>query len=85
MKRQERDRRTPNRRARDEILPEYDFTRARLNKYAVRYAQGSNIVVLEPDVAAVFQTEREVNETLRALAGIIQKHRLQRRLTRRSV
>jgi hypothetical protein len=68
---------------RDEILPEYDFSRARPNKYAARYAQGSNVVVLEPDVAAVFQSEGEVNEVLRALAGIIQKHRPRRRVTRR--
>jgi hypothetical protein len=83
MKRQGPRVRTSNRRNRDEILPEYDFSRARPNKYAVRYAQGSNIVALEPDVAAVFQTEGEVNETLRALAGIIHKHQLQRRVTRR--
>src|ERR1039457_4535375 len=35
----------------DEILPEYDFSRARRNKYASRYAPGSLVVVLEPDVA----------------------------------
>ena len=84
MKRQGHGVRTPSRRNKDEILPEYDFSRARPNKYAVPYTQGSNIVVLEPDVAAVFQTEGEVNETLRALAGIIPRHRPQRRVTRRS-
>src|ERR1035441_8659451 len=36
----------------DEILPEYDFSRASRNKYASRYAAGSAVVVLEPDVAA---------------------------------
>ena len=59
----------------DEILPEYDFSDARPNKYAVRYAAGSSVVVLEPDVAAVFPNAGEVNEALRALAGIIHKHR----------
>jgi hypothetical protein len=34
-----------------EILPEYDFSHARPNKYASRYAAGSMVVVLEPDVA----------------------------------
>jgi len=58
----------------DEILPEYDFSRARPNKYASRYAAGSNVVVLDPDVAAVFPSAGEVNEALRALAGIIRKH-----------
>lgn len=58
-----------------EILPEYDFSRASPNKYASRYAAGSAVVVLEPDVAAAFPTAREANEALRALAGIIRKHR----------
>jgi hypothetical protein len=58
----------------DEILPEYDFSGARPNKYANRYAAGSNVVVLDPDVAAVFPNEGEVNDALRALAGINRKH-----------
>jgi hypothetical protein len=58
----------------DEILPEYDFSHARPNKYAARYAAGSAVVVLEPDVATVFPSAGEVNEALRALAGIIHKH-----------
>jgi hypothetical protein len=58
----------------DEILPEYDFSKASPNKYASRYAAGSIVVVLEPDVAAAFPTSTEANEALRALAGIIQKH-----------
>jgi hypothetical protein len=62
----------------DEILPEYDFSDARPNKYAARYAAGSSVVVLEPDVAAVFPSAGEVNEALRALAGIIHKHRPRR-------
>ena len=68
----------------DEILPEYDFRRARPNKYASRYAAGSIVVVLEPDVAAVFPGAEEANEALRALAGIILKHRPGRTASRRS-
>lgn len=59
----------------DEILPEYDFRRALPDKYASRYAAGSVVVVLEPDVAAAFPTSREANEALRALAQIIRKRR----------
>ncbi len=59
----------------DEILPEYDFKRASRNKYASRYAAGSVVVVLEPDVAAAFPTSSEANEALRALARIIRKRR----------
>jgi hypothetical protein len=38
----------------DEILPEYDFSRARPKKYASRYAKNSIVITLDPDVAAVF-------------------------------
>ena len=59
----------------DEILPEYDFRRSSPNKFASRYAAGSTVVVLEPDVAAAFPTSGDANDALRALAGLIQKHR----------
>jgi hypothetical protein len=69
----------------DEILPEYDFSRAAPNKYAPQYAAGSAVVVLEPDVAAAFPSAQEANEALRALAGIIRKHRSRRPASRRGV
>jgi len=68
----------------DEILPEYDFRKSQRNPYASRYAAGSSVVVLEPDVAAAFPTADEANEALRALAAIIQKHRPVRGSHRRS-
>jgi len=61
--------------SRDDILPEYDFSHSKPNKFAARYAAGSRVVVLEPDVAAMFPSAGEVKEALRALAGIIQKSR----------
>jgi hypothetical protein len=67
----------------DEILPEYDFKRGSPNKFASRYAAGSAVIVLEPDVAAAFPSSGEANEALRALAGIIQKHRRRRPVSRR--
>lgn len=67
----------------DEILPEYDFSNSRSNQYASRYAAGSTVVVLEPDVAAIFPNATEVNEALRALAGIVQKHGPRRANTRK--
>jgi hypothetical protein len=67
----------------DEVLPEYDFSRSRPNKYASRYARGSLVVTLDPDVAAVFPGAREVNGALRALAGVIRTHTT-RRPSRRS-
>ena len=68
----------------DEVLPEYDFSDSRPNKYAARYAAGSAVVVLQPDVATMFPDAAEVNEALRALAGIIHKHRPRRAGPRRS-
>ena len=62
----------------DEILPEYDFSRARPNKYASRYAKGSIVITLDPDVAAVFPGAREANDALRALAGVIRRHQVRR-------
>jgi hypothetical protein len=59
----------------DEVLPEYDFSRSRPNKYASRYAQGSVGVTLDPDVAAVFPGAREANDALRALAGVIRTYK----------
>jgi len=59
----------------DEILPEYDFSKGRRNEYASRYAAGSIVVVLDPDVAATFGSSKKANDALRALAGIIKKRR----------
>jgi hypothetical protein len=69
----------------EEILPEYDFSRASPNKYASRYVAGSAVVVLEPDVATAFPNSGDANEALRALARIMQKRRARRRLSRRGV
>ena len=57
----------------DEILPEYDFSRARPNKYARRFGGGRNIVVLEPDVARRFPDSVAVNRALRAQLDITDK------------
>lgn len=84
MNKKHRKRIEPGRVDVDDILPEYDFSRARPNKYASRYAPGSIVVVLEPDVAAVFPSAGQANDALRALAGIIQKHRLRRTASGRS-
>lgn len=59
-----------------EMRAEYDFRGGIRGKYATRYAQGSNVVVLEPDVARVFSDSKSVNEALRALAQIAAKQSL---------
>ena len=53
-----------------ETLDEYDFSKGVRGKYAERYAAGSNVVVLSPDVAELFPDSQSVNEALRALVRI---------------
>jgi hypothetical protein len=48
-----------------DMLDEYDFSGGVRGKYAERYASGTNVVLLDPDVAAAFPNERAVNEALR--------------------
>ncbi len=56
-----------------EMLKQYDFSKGVRGKYARRYAAGSNVVVLAPDLAKVFPDSRSVNEALRALVAIAEK------------
>jgi hypothetical protein len=55
-----------------EMRPTYDFANGVRGKYAERYAEGTNVVVLDPDVSEVFPDAGSVNRALRALAGIIE-------------
>jgi hypothetical protein len=48
------------------MRPGYDFSSGVRGKYAERYARGSNVVVLAPDVAEVFRTATAVNAALRS-------------------
>jgi hypothetical protein len=50
----------------EEPRAEYDFSRGTRGKYAKRYEDGTNVVVLDPDVAAAFPTAEAVNQALRA-------------------
>jgi hypothetical protein len=56
-----------------EMRAQYDFSQGVRGKYARRYAQGANVVMLEADVAKVFPNAEAVNDSLRALAGIIRR------------
>ena len=49
----------------DEMRPEYDLRGGVRGKYYERYKQGTNVVLLEPDIAKVFRDSATVNETLR--------------------
>jgi hypothetical protein len=59
----------------NDMLREYDFSQGARGKYARRYAKGSNVVVLEPDVAKLFPNAEAVNSSLRSLAEIIHRRK----------
>ncbi len=52
------------------MLDEYDFSAGERGKYTERYAGGSNVVVLSPDVAKSFPDSESVNRALRALISV---------------
>lgn len=54
----------------DEMRPEYDFASMKggvRGKHYQEYRKGTNVVLLEPDVAEAFPTEDAVNEALRGI------------------
>lgn len=62
--------RAPKKRQEPDMLPEYDFSKGVRGKYAQRYAEGTNVVRLAPDVAPYFPDADSVNDALRALVKI---------------
>lgn len=54
----------------DEMRAEYDFSKGVRGKYAGQISRDATVVVLEPDVAAVFDSSESVNPALRALVAI---------------
>ena len=67
---------------RDTMRPEYDFSDAVRGVTAARYSQGTNVVVIDPNVLNVFPNGPSVNEALRALAPVIRHRRRARRKER---
>ena len=59
----------------DTLRPEYDFSGAVRGVTAPRYAEGTNIVVVSPEVLDVFPDSNAVNEALLALAPILRRRR----------
>jgi len=56
-----------------EMLDEYDFSGGVRGKHYRQFVEGTNVVVLDPDVAEMFPDAGSVNETLRALGHVIEK------------
>jgi len=63
----------------DGMRPEYDFTGAVRGKYYERFRQGSNVILLDPDVSAAFPTSASVNQALRTLMPSRKGGRMMRR------
>jgi hypothetical protein len=60
----------------DKLRSEYDFTQMKegvRGKYVERYRAGTNLVLLDPDVAQAFPNEIAVNEALRMLIQVAQR------------
>lgn len=62
-----------NNRGRRAEAPDIDFSGGVRGKYAARFAEGTNVVVLAPDVAEVFPDSLAVNEALRTFVRISAK------------
>ena len=60
----------------DDLRPEYDLSKLKggiRGKYAQRYKEGANLVLLEPDVAEAFPDDESVNRALRLLMEISER------------
>ena len=67
-----------NHELKDDLRSEYDFSKMQggvRGKYVERYRTGTNVVLLDPDVAQAFPTSGAVNEALRLLMQIAQRQK----------
>lgn len=58
-----------------EMRAEYDFSKGERGKYAKRFSEGTNLVLLAPDVASKFPTATSVNRALREIIKAKSKRR----------
>lgn len=56
-----------------DMLKEYDFSKGVRGKFTHRYAEGSNVVVLPPDLAQAFPSAEAVHDALRNLVSLAQR------------
>ena len=76
---------TANHSRKDELRPEYrreDLGKGVRGKFHRAYMKGTNLVLLNPDIAAAFPTTQAVNDALRSLLKVAKSSA---RLTRRSI
>ena len=65
--------RKANTKTADDMRPEYDFSGGVRGKFYKEYMRGTNVVVLDPDVAEVFPNSQAVNDALRVLAQLAKR------------
>jgi hypothetical protein len=58
---------------RDTLRPEYDFSKGVRGVTATRYAKGTNLVLIDPELHELFPTTKAVNDALRSLASIAKR------------
>jgi len=72
----------------DELRREYDFRSlgpSVKGKYYQQYVEGTNLVLLDPDIAEAFPSSKDVNDALRVLVSVASKRvRPARRTAKRS-
>jgi hypothetical protein len=54
----------------EDMREEYDFSGGERGKYYKQYQKGTNVVLLDPDIAEVFRDSESVNRALRVLIEI---------------
>ena len=76
---QETTKKAPTKRRASEMKAEYDFSAGVRGKYAARYSSGTNVVLLDPELAVVFPDSKSVNDALRALVAIAERAEARKR------
>jgi hypothetical protein len=68
-----------NRRSQNDMRPEYDFASMKggiRDRYVKQYRAGTNLILLDPELAEAFPTDSAVNDALRALLKMTETARL---------
>ena len=76
-----------NRKSANDLRPEYDFASMKggvRGKYAKRYRAGTNLVLLDPELAEAFPTDAAVNRALRAVLKVTETVRLPNNASKRA-
>ena len=55
-------------------MEEYDFSKGIRGKYSKRFTEGTNVVVIDPDVAEYFFNTKAINDALRSIIPVIQQN-----------